>query len=198
MRRLMRATALIGQPVVTLTGESPLEVKDVVFDTDSGQFVGFTLRNHGFLGAPVEEQLAWSDVHGLGPDAVIVSSTDVLRVPSHPFDASAGSIIGNRILTDDGTDLGRVVEAVVTTGAPAAIAGFEVEVPPELRDDSDHVFVPMPDTVSISGRKIVVPAATADHICSDLSGFGAAVEQLREELSDGSSPTGGATDRGSN
>ncbi len=189
MSRLMRATALIGQPVVTLGGESPFEIKDVVFDRESGQILRFNLRRHGFFGGPVDEQLAWKDVHGFGPDAVVVADESCLSAQDQGSGSSdgGGDVMGNRILTEDGKDLGKVVEVVVAAGGPASVVGFEVEVPTEVRPDDDHhVFIPMPDTISISAQKIVVPTSTTDFIRDDLSGFGSAVEEFRDALTKGS------------
>ncbi len=182
MSTLIRATALIGQPVVTLHGESPLEIKDVVFSTETGRILGFTLRKHGMLGGPVGESLSWSDVHGLGPDAVIVAESDVFAKGNKRL-AGGGDVIHNRVLTEGGTDVGEVVEAVVATGGAAEVVGFEVEAAPALgRDDNHHVFIPLPDTVAISGARIVVPDSALDYIRDDLSGFGGAVDEFRSKL----------------
>lgn len=182
MRTLVRATTLIGRPVVTLGGESPFEIKDVVFSKDSGRILGFTLRKHGVLGGPVDESLAWGDVHGLGPDAVVVSDDDTLKT-GHEALGESGDVIRNRVLTESGTDVGEVVEAVVATGRAAEVVGFEVEAAPELgRNDSHHVFIPLPDTLAISAERIVVPDSALGYIRDDLSGFGSAVDEFRSKL----------------
>ncbi len=182
MTALLRATTLVGQPVLTLAGESPVEVKDVVFDTSSGRILGFTLRKHGFLGGPVSESLSWRDVHGLGPDAIVVVDDSKL---SKGDDATAGGgdVIGDRIITESGTDLGEVIEVVVATGSSAEVVGFEVEATGGSRSrGAHHVFIPMPDTIAISGENIVVPDAAEDFIRDDLSGFGSAVDEFRAKL----------------
>lgn len=183
---LLRATELIGRPVVTLGGESPFEIKDIVFDTSTGQLLGFNLRQHGFLGGPVDERLALGDVHGLGPDAVVVADADCLDAAVDLTSEGGGDVIGNRILTDDGTELGEVVEVVITSGRSAGVVGFEVAAVEALRASGDHnVFIPMPDTSAISGERIVVPDAAVDYIRDDLTGFGGAVAEFRERLSGG-------------
>jgi uncharacterized protein YrrD len=185
MTTLLRATALVGRPVVTLAGESPFEIKDVLFDTGTGHIRGFTLRKHGFLGGPAKERLRWTDVHGLGPDAVVIRDTASLtdaddNTPSRDGD---GDVIGDRILTESGDDLGEVVEAVVATGTSAEVVGFEIEATPGTRPgDQHHVFVPLPAAIAISGDMIVVPDSAVDYIRDDLSGFGSAVEEFRSML----------------
>lgn len=182
MRYLLRATALIGRPIVTLAGESPLEVKDVVFDATSGRILGFTLRHHGFLGGPSDDSLAWDDVHGLGPDAVVVADDSVLA-PAPVGDTGGGDVIGNRVVTEGGADLGEVVEVVVAVGGTTGVVGFEVEAAPGLRPHEDHhVFIPLPDTLAISDERIIVPDSAVEFIRDDLSGFGSAVDAFRTKL----------------
>lgn len=189
MTRLLRATTLIGRPVVTLGGESPLEIKDVVFDTAAGQVLGFTLRKHGFLGRPVSEDLSWADVHGLGPDAVIVADETAIS-QSAGVGGSGGDVIGDRVITTSGTDIGEVVEVVVaaaSAGEVADVVGFEIEPSDDLRGDDDHnVFIPLPDTMAISGDNIIVPDSATDYVSDDLSGFGSAVTEFRSRLQEDS------------
>jgi len=168
---------------VTLAGESPLEIKDVAFDATSGRLLGFTLRRKGFLGGPVSERLSWQDVHGFGPDAVVIEDESVL-VKGGGFEP-AGDVTGDRVITESGDDLGRVVEVVVATGTPAEVVGFEIEAAAGSRGSDDHhVFVPLPDTLSISDERVIVPDSAAAFIQDDLSGFGGAVDQFRSQLSE--------------
>lgn len=188
MSTLLRATAISGRPVVTLAGESPFEVKDVVFARGTGSLIGFTLRKHGFLGGPVSDFLPWDAVHGLGPDAVVVASEDDLTDGRDDADTGdgGGDIIGSRLLTESGTDLGEIVEAVVSSGSEVKVVGLEVEASEAINDDGAHVFIPLPDTIAISGERTVVPDSAREYVRDDLSGFGAAVEQFRAQLSGGS------------
>lgn len=182
MRYLLRASTLIGRPILTLDGESPLEVKDVVFDGTSGRILGFSLRHHGFLGGPSDRTLAWEDVHGLGPDAVVVADESVLA-PAPVGTDGGGDVIGNRVITEGGTDLGEVVEVVVAVGGTTGVVGFEIEAAPDLRPEDDHhVFIPLPDTLAISDERIIVPDSATEYIRDDLSGFGGAVDEFRSKL----------------
>lgn len=180
--RMLRASTLIGRPVLTLGGDSPFEIRDLVFDRKTGSVLGFSLRKHGFLGGPVDEQLAWTDVHGLGPDAVVVRDHDVFRTDD-VSSGSGGNVLGDRVITEGGRDLGEVVEAILSTGTDAEVVGFEIEPAEELRsDDGGTVFVPLPDTIAISDENVIVPDTTRDYICDDLSGFGSAVDEFRSQL----------------
>ncbi len=184
MTGLLRASTLVGGPVVTLNGESPFEVKDVVFDRASGELRGFTLRKKGILGSPVSDYLPWNAVHGLGPDAVMISDESALASDAGGDLEGGGDVLGNRVLTESGSDLGEVIEVVVSTGAHADVVGFEVEPVAAAHDTGGrNVFIPMPDTLAISGEKIIVPNSATEFIRDDLSGFGSAVADFRSALS---------------
>lgn len=182
MTRLLRASSLIGRPVVTLAGESSLEVKDIVFDRENGDILGFTLRKHGFLGSPVKEELSRGDVHGLGPDALMVQSDDVFSEQTSLAE-SGGDVLGDRVMTEGGTDLGKVVEVIISAGTSAEVVGFEIEAAEGMRNSEGHnVFIPLPDTVSLSGDNVIVPDNATAYIRDDLSGFGGAVADFRSQL----------------
>lgn len=182
MTRLLRATELVGHPVITLQGESEFEVKDVVFHAASGTVLGFTLRHPGFLGRPVRHQaLPWEGVRGVGRDAVMIPSADVL---DGGFDAGSGDdVLGDRVLTDDGTDLGEVIDVIVEVGSGRAdVVGFEVEPSEAVDTQAKRVFIPLPDTISMSGHNVVVPPGAREYVASDLTGFGGSVQQFRDHL----------------
>lgn len=183
MTKLLRASTLIGRPVITLGGESPLEVRDVLFDRTGGALLGFTLRKHGFLGGPVDRWLPWSAVHGMGPDAVVVAGDDVFGDRDAP--GEGGDVLGDRVITEDGTDLGEVVEVIVSTGGGAEVVGFEIEPTEACRTEgSESVFIPLPDTIAMSGENVIVPDAARDFIGDDLTGFGSAVDDFRDRLAE--------------
>lgn len=170
---------------MTLAGESPFQVKDVVFDAGTGTLVGFTLRGHSFFSRAVSEFLPADGIHGLGSDAVVVASDDALSEGA-PSGSGGGDVIGSRVLTESGTDLGEIVEAIVSSGRSVKVVGFEVEASEELNDRGAHVFIPLPDTIAISGEQTIVPDAARDYVRDDLTGFGAAVDQFRSQITGGS------------
>ncbi len=180
--RLVRATELTGLAVVTLGGDREVEVKDVVFDKEAGSISGFTLRKPGLLGGPQKRVLPVAGVHAVGRDAVIIGSSNDVVAPD-ALAASGDNVIGDRVITDEGTDLGEVVDVIASISAGAAdIVGYEVEASSVLGSGEQHVFLPLPDTGAISGEAIVVPASVRDYISNDLTGFGGSVEAFREQL----------------
>jgi hypothetical protein len=43
-------------------------------------------------------------------------------------------------------------------------------------------LIPLPDTISVSGEALMVPATAVDFVSDDLSGFGASVDAFRSRL----------------
>jgi sporulation protein YlmC with PRC-barrel domain len=189
MSVLLRATELEGRPIVTLAGESPAEVKDVIFDSAHGTLLGLTLRGHGLFSRPRKEILPWLKIHSIGRDAVVIrdehafQGEDALPVDRVPENRN---VIGNQVLTDAGTDVGRVVDVIIEAGAEAEIVGYEVEASEALATHGEHVLIPLPAAIAVSGEHLIVPVGALDFVGNDLSGFGAAVEAFRAKLREAS------------
>lgn len=188
MSVLMRAREITGRPVVSLeTADALAEVKDVVFSFGSASVVGFTLNKRGFLGSPMSEVLPWSQVAALGPDALMVEGGGAL-VATDPAMADAASsgdrdVVGATVMTEEGTALGVVVDVILEVDDRAAIVGFEMHGPSVERDrNAATLLIPADDTLAVSGDTLMVPAAAADFVRDDLSGFGSAVDDFRVRL----------------
>ncbi|GAC1366174.1 MAG: hypothetical protein NVSMB32_10300 [Actinomycetota bacterium] len=185
MSVLLRATELEGRPIVTFAGEMEAEVKDVVFDSAKGRLLGFTVRDRGLFSRSRKDILPWVNIHSIGRDAVMISDAGALRgveslgqegVPDNR------NVLGNQVLTDSGTDVGKVVDVIVEAGAEAEIVGYEVEASEALATRGEHVLIPLPDAIAVSGKHLIVPAGALEFVGNDLSGFGAAVAAFRARL----------------
>lgn len=187
---LLRASEVTGRPVVTLSGELVAEIKDVVFERSGGRIAGFTLRNPGLFSRSRKDALPWVGVHGIGRDAVMVADETVL-IPANEIaprkQARDADVLQDRVLTDTGRDLGRVVDVVLHSGTTLEVVGYEVEASEALGTAGRHVFIPLPDTVAVSGENLIVPAAATEFVSEDLAGFGAAVGAFRARLREGAS-----------
>lgn len=201
MSRLMRTSEVASLPVVTLAGDDIAQVKDVVFSADGGAVSGFTLAGRGLLAGPLKQGLAWSQVTGLGPDAVMVADADTLEPVASVLEAAAsttsgagsgGNVLGDRVLTDSGTDLGKVADVVIqydnTTGGACDVVGYEIEASEALKESHSskgkhtRLLIPLPDTLAVSGEHVMVPASAEQFVSNDLAGFGAAVQAFRAQL----------------
>jgi len=188
----MRASEIAKRPVVTMAGEDVAQIKDIVYSSGGGAVGGFTLAGRGMFAGPLKQGLVWASVSALGPDAVMIRDEGVLQPTQTVLDASAsaegsgGNVLGSRLLTDDGTDLGSVTDVIIEVSAGAGeqcdVVGYEVEASENLRTHGTRVLIPLPDTLAVSGEHLIVPASAKDFVGDDLAGFGAAVAEFRAQL----------------
>ena len=178
---LLRASELVGLPVVTITGgDDVAEVRDVVYDATRHQLIGFTLNKRGWLRGRMKDRLLMSDVVGLGPDALMVANDEVLgsQAPDDmPAAAETVGVSGNTVITDDGTALGEVKDVIIEAGATASAVGYEIETPQGTR-----AFIPISAQMALSDTHLVVPSSSTEFVRNDLVGFGAALDTFRSHL----------------
>lgn len=156
MRRQVPARELIGRPVVSLAGDDVAEIKDVLLSASGGRILGFTLNGRGFFSGPLKEALPWKGVQGLGTEAVMIAGPDVFCPVEEVLAGTGpaeGNVIGNRVVTDEGDDLGEVTDLVLAVDDGAEIVGYEVATP-----SGECHFIPLPRTISVSGEALVVAA----------------------------------------
>lgn len=191
MSRLFRVSELIERPVVTLGGDDLAQIRDVVFAGDDGDVTGFTLAGRSRFGGPLQDVLSWAAVTALGPDAVMVANeAAIVDGPLAGGDGAAhgdGDVIGDRVVTDSGVELGTVVDAIVEVGTDRArVVGYEMEPAPAFEPTRGRkgraLFVPRPETLAASDQAVIVPAAAVDYVADDLAGFGEAVDTFRSRL----------------
>ena len=193
MSILMRASEIAKRPVVTFAGEDVAQVKDIVYAANGGEVGGFTLAGRGLLAGPLKTSLPWHSVVALGRDAVMIADEADLATRDELLTATSaaggGDILGSRVLTDAGTDLGKVVDVIIEVGdgpgGQADVVGYEVEPSEAMNTGGSKVLIPLPDTLAASGQHLMVPASAKDFVSHDLAGFGAAVQAFRAQLEDG-------------
>ncbi len=186
---LLRATELIGHPVVTLDGgEDIAEVKDVVYGTAEAALLGFTLNRRGFWGRRMKQVLAWDRVAALGGHAVMIATAADLDdndevLAQEVKGARHRNVIGSEVITDGGERLGEVTDVVILVSDEPEVVGYEIGGSEVLTPRAGgHVFIPLPETLAVSGEALMVPATVRDFVSDDLAGFGASVERFRDHL----------------
>lgn len=193
MSRLMRTSEVEKRPVVTMAGEDIAQIKDIVFAAGGGEVGGFTLAGRGLFSGGLKEGLPWNSVVALGSDAVMVVDEDALQPKQEVIDSSAanggsgGNVLGSQVLTDTGTDLGKVVDVIVEIGARCDVVGYEIEASEALANKGQKVLIPLPDTIAASSEHLMVPEAAKEFVSDDLAGFGASVDAFRSRLKEGHS-----------
>jgi uncharacterized protein YrrD len=181
MTLIVRAEDLAGRPVVTLDGDDIGQIKDVVYAAASGSVTGFTLAGRGLLAGPKRKVLPWKDVHAVGRHAVMVSGADRLSDPSS-FDmdpAGGADVLGDTVLTDGGTALGKVTDVLVNLGVDAEVVGFEIVTTDALPPPGRRALIPRPARSGASSEAIVVPDSAAEFVAADLARFAAVVSSWR-------------------
>jgi uncharacterized protein YrrD len=172
--RLLRARDVIGMPVVTVDGgEALAEVRDIVFDGANHELVGLTLNKRGWFRGTRSEVLGSTQIAAIGGDAVMVDSADDVTDPAPAADAAALEgggldVLGNRVITADGTIVGTVSGVILSAGRRPAAAGYEV-----TGKDGGALLVPISAQLALSGDNLVVPADMTSFDGGDLAGFGA-------------------------
>lgn len=183
MTVLMRASELIGLPVVTIDGgEDVAEVKDVVYGADEGRVLGFTLNQRGgILRGPRREVLPMDHVTAVCRDAVMIEDESACLVPPAEAPApvaapdKARNVLGDAVVTEAGVRLGVVRDVIVLVGGDGEAVGYELD-----RDDAKGSwFIPRPVQRAVSGDAVVVPVDIERFVRDDLVGFGAAVDEFR-------------------
>ncbi|MEU7033574.1 PRC-barrel domain-containing protein [Streptomyces sp. NPDC046237] len=179
---LIRAGDVVGRPVLTLHGDAIAQVKDVIVDPESGSVRAFTLSGRGVLSGPLKEAIAWSAVHALGRDAVMVAGREALRESSGmaPGLGGGSNMLGTRVLTQDGEDVGKVTDVVLdVTAHDARLVGYEVKL--DRHGEKGTVLVPVSAPVVVSAENVLVPPAALLSAAGDLAEFRKATRGLREE-----------------
>jgi uncharacterized protein YrrD len=183
MRLLVTGSAIRGLPVVTIDGgEDVAEVRDLIYSPEAGRVIGLTLNKRGFLSGRRREVLAANKIHAIGRDAVMVDDESQLVMPEDaPPEVAAPpaerDVIGDEVLTEAGTSLGRVRDVVVLVGGTGDVVGYEIDKPA-----GGTGYIPLPAQLAISGSTLVVPKAAEDFVVDDLVGLGAAVDEFRAKL----------------
>jgi uncharacterized protein YrrD len=193
--RLLRTSEITKLPVVTWAGEDVAQIKDIVYAAGGGAVGGFTLAGRGLFAGPLKKSLDWTSVGALGPDAVMIRDENSLAPAEAVLDASAasggsgGDVLGSRVLTDAGVDLGKVVDVIIEVtgeyGGQCDVVGYEIEASEALGSGGTKVLIPLPDTIAASGEHLIVPSSAKDFVAHDLAGFGAAVRDFRAQLEGG-------------
>lgn len=110
---------LQGLAVVDVGGGTKLgSVEDLIVSPDDGRILGFTLAG-GMLGGRPRTFVDVADVHAIGTDAITVDGDNVARGKDELSDTmreareSNRSLVGNKVITENGTLVGTVSDYFV-------------------------------------------------------------------------------------
>lgn len=191
---MRKGSDIIGQPVFAYDTGKKLDdrIEDLIFDQNTNQLLGFLVEEKSwFRDAQV---LPLENIHAIGPDAVIVSSsTAVLNTrESTPLQTVLGQglvLKGSRIMTTDGRDLGTMVDLYFDEQT-GAIEGYEASGGLFADAYSGRSFIPAPRTLSIGEDAAFVPPETAEMMAEQLGGIRGAVQAANQKVQDVAQATG--------
>ena len=115
MHRVEKIDRLIGRPVVSLETANNLgQINDLLIDPLSGKLAGVvvkrTLDNN-------ESLVSNRDVHGIGPDALVVEAEHSLVLsaasPLNTLTRAQGNLVGVKVMTDQGQLLGSIANIFI-------------------------------------------------------------------------------------
>lgn len=127
---MRRFSEVLGQGVVSAaTAQRVGTVGSLVIDPAGGRISALRVKG------PDADLVDWAELRGIGPDAVVVSSADAMRLarpgPEERARDGAMDVLGKRVLTDSGTELGTVadVEFDPETGVLEAVVVGDHRLP---------------------------------------------------------------------
>jgi len=190
---MRKGTDLIGKPVVAFdTGEQFERIKDLLFDQETNQLLGFLVDEGGWFSSA--RVLPLQNVQTIGPDAVIVAAKNTVvnatQVPAIQRLLERNNVLkGTKIMTTDGRDLGTLADLYFNE-ATGVVEGYEASGGVFADAYSGRSFIPAPHAIKIGEDVAFVPPETADLMEEQVGGIRAAVEEAGDTLQD-------ATDRAS-
>lgn len=156
-----KISSFIGLPIFSLNrGKKLGYVKQVVYDGEKNKLLAFTIEERGVI-SPHRLVLTFDQVHSIGYDAVMVEDERVFKTEKDSPDIRDilrrdVSIIGKRILTESGTELGNIRDILVNDETGAAIS-YEVSagLAKDIRGGLSYIEAPKAQTVGVDA--VIVP-----------------------------------------
>lgn len=152
---LVRASTLIGRPIVAEDGSASLEVQDLVLAANGYKVDGFTLREPGIFGKRHVATVPMSAVKSIGPDAVIIESGEQVEVDEEDPTVCA-DVGGTKVITEAGIEIGSIADVVVQTKR-GAVQVVLVEI-------DGNGYLVLPKGTSVAGDAVLVPKGSEDHL----------------------------------
>jgi uncharacterized protein YrrD/ElaB/YqjD/DUF883 family membrane-anchored ribosome-binding protein len=184
---MLKGSDLIGKVVVTYdTGKKIERIRDLIFDQERNQLLGFLVGEKGlFRDAKV---IPLQEVQAIGLDAIVVHSKESV-VEAHHSPAIAeivhhnNVLRGTKILTTAGLNLGELVDLFFDEHS-GLVEGYEVSGGVFADAYSGRSFVPAPETLKIGYDVAFVPPETAQMMAEQVGGIRGAVQATGDRWQD--------------
>jgi len=168
----MRIEELKDKPVMSIDSGTNLgSVQDFLLDDSYLQIVALVIGGGGLFGGH-KQAVAYSAIHGIGPDAVMVSGPDAVQEvedagplgKAHTMDA-----MQQQVLSESGVDLGRVVgvEFEPQTGALTSLSFAAREN--TTAEEGTVSDVARADIVSMTEKMVIVRHSVVDQTAEEIA-----------------------------
>ncbi|WP_309573355.1 PRC-barrel domain-containing protein [Deinococcus sp.] len=161
---MIKGKDILGRPIVAVSnGEKVDTVHDVVFDHNANQVLGLLVDEGGWFSSA--KAVPFAAIKSFGEDAVMIGSADDVTTSredgqlKEALDAKH-SLIGMKLLTSDGQDLGRIAD-VYFDEQTGHVMGYEATGGLFSDMSSGRTFVPAPEEVQIGEDAAIVPVTVA-------------------------------------
>ncbi|GHF47944.1 uncharacterized protein YrrD [Deinococcus metalli] len=161
---MIKGKDILGRPIVAVSnGERVDTVHDVVFDHNANQVLGLLVDEGGWFSAA--KAVPFAAIKSFGEDAVMIGSAEDIttsREDGQLKDAleAKHSLIGMKLLTSDGQDLGRIAD-VYFDEQSGRVQGYEATGGLFSDLSSGRTYVPAPEQVQIGEDAAIVPVSVA-------------------------------------
>ncbi len=190
---MYKGNDIISKPIVTFdSGEKIGSIKDIFFDAEEKQLLGFLVDEGGlFRQARV---LPFNKIKVIGKDVVTVEHKDsIVMADQHKQDinfvATDQVVKGTRVVTEGGEDLGLISDIYFddTTGK---IVGYEVSGGMFADAYEGKSFLPAPETIRIGKDVAFVPDSVARMMEEQVGGIKGAMQKTSESIKTTTKNTG--------
>jgi uncharacterized protein YrrD len=159
---MRKAKLVVGQDVYSLADGARVEtVKDVLVDETEDVVVGLLIDAGGLL--TTSKVVPMGAVTSFGPSAVMIgSSSSIVSAEADPGISQmltrGGSLIGHRVLSEDGTHLGSIADLYFDE-ATARVTGYEVSGVAHGEVMGGSLYLPVEEVRVVGSDAVVVSTA---------------------------------------
>ncbi len=164
---MRKAKLVVGQDVYALDDGSRVEsVKDVLVDETEDRVVGLLIETGGLL--TTSKVVPMGAIATFGPSAVMIRTrASVVPAATDPGVSQmltrGGSLIGNRVVSEDGTQLGSVADLYFDEES-AGITGYEVSGGTLGDLTGGSLYLPIEDVRVVGPDAVIAATAVLDRL----------------------------------
>lgn len=170
--------------IATSTGEVVERVSDLVIDA-AGQKVLALLADEGGLFAEARI-IPFESIQSIGKDAVMIPTPETIVAASEHEAVqkllnSNQKIIGLKVVTKDGQDLGKIVD-IYFSEQTGVVEGYEVSGGIAADIKTGRAFLPAPKAINVGKDVVIVPNETVQLMENQVGGLQGAAREAGQKV----------------